>query len=321
MMVSRSSPKNLQEQDIHLFQAALTYEVQPPHTYTFHNINILKDHIFHPSKFTFLSVHSHIRSFSKTGQWKKLLWFLKPYQVLAQGIWITDEWSGEYFHWLTDALTRWTAVEGKTRVSLIILPERYQQIPYVQASLQLLNIKAYFYNTRKRLLVKELILPAHTAATGNYNEQIIQQLREKFIGKIHTTPHRKLYVSRKKAARRTIQNEIEVIALLEEQGYEIHCFEDYHFAEQVALMQQAKVLIGLHGAGLTNMLFMPAGGQILELRNEGDSHNNCFFSLASALQHQYYYLTNTGNTADTFNVEIIVNIKRLAETIALMESR
>ncbi|RAJ81876.1 uncharacterized protein DUF563 [Chitinophaga dinghuensis] len=314
-LITRNLPINLRQNDIQLFEKALTYQAHAPHAYTFHNINILKDHIFHTAKFTFLHSFSHILPFSAFSQWKKLSWFLQPPKVIDRGIWITDEWSAAYFHWLTDALTRLTVVEEKTDVSPVLLPARYQQIPYIQASLQVLNIKAYYYNPRKRLLVKELIIPAHTAATGNYNETIIQRLQEKFITNNNSPATRKIYVSRQKANRRTITNETAVISVLQKYGYEIHCFEDYHFSDQIALMQQSKVLIGLHGAGLTNMLFMPAGAQILELRNAGDTHNNCFFSLASALRHRYYYLANTGDTADTFHVNITVDIDRLTDTL------
>ena len=66
------------------------------------------------------------------------------------------------------------------------------------------------------------------------------------------------------------------------------------------------------------MLFMPPGGQVLELRNEED-RNNCYFALASDLGHPYYYLTNKGNTADTYNVEIEVDIAKLQEAVAQME--
>jgi capsular polysaccharide biosynthesis protein len=65
--------------------------------------------------------------------------------------------------------------------------------------------------------------------------------------------------------------------------------EDLSFIRQIKLMQGTKVLLGAHGAGLTNMLFMPAGSVVVEIRKEGDCHNNCFYSLASALGHRYYY--------------------------------
>ncbi len=95
--------------------------------------------------------------------------------------------------------------------------------------------------------------------------------------------------------------------------------EDYSLQQQVDLLSETKALIGLHGAGLTNMLFMPTGAQLLELRNQGDRSNNCFFSMAADLHHRYYYLTNAGNKADAYDVEIEVDIAALEAMIITME--
>jgi capsular polysaccharide biosynthesis protein len=80
-------------------------------------------------------------------------------------------------------------------------------------------------------------------------------------------------------------------------------------------MSQTIHLIGLHGAGLTNMLFMREGGKVLELRNQNDAHNNCYFSLASELNLDYFYLLNQGNTNDTHTVDIIVDIDELRNNL------
>jgi len=55
------------------------------------------------------------------------------------------------------------------------------------------------------------------------------------------------------------------------------------------LAVNADILIGVHGAGLTNMLFMKENSNILELRRKDDDHNNCYFSLAAACKHKYWY--------------------------------
>lgn len=317
--VVRKKPKNLQEADFYLFENAISLEIEEPRILYLTNIHILKDHIFRLRNLRFYSAYSHILNFSKTRRLKQLLWFLKPYRTVDQGIWVIDEWSAEYFHWLTDALSRLIAAESLIGNHSVLLPERYERLPYVQASLDILNIKAHYYNPRNRLVVKELILPSHTAPTGNYNIEMIQKLRERFM--MATTIHatKKIYVSRRKANKRKVLNESDVVVLLLDYGYEVHNFEDYSFQDQISLMRQTKKLVGLHGAGLTNMLFMQEQGQILELRNEQDSHNNCFFSLASALNHDYYYLTNRGNTTDTSQVDITVDIAQLTKIIILME--
>jgi capsular polysaccharide biosynthesis protein len=85
-------------------------------------------------------------------------------------------------------------------------------------------------------------------------------------------------------------------------------------------MSEAKSLVGLHGGGLTNMLFMPENGRILELRLGSDNHNNCYFTLASDLGHDYYYLLNESDTQETFNANITVDLNELGEILKLMES-
>lgn len=51
------------------------------------------------------------------------------------------------------------------------------------------------------------------------------------------------------------------------------------------------------------MLFMEADTAVLEFRHQGDTHNNCYFSLASALNIKYFYQTcqsdYSGNTCNT----------------------
>jgi hypothetical protein len=46
----------------------------------------------------------------------------------------------------------------------------------------------------------------------------------------------------------------------------------------------------MHGAGMTNMLFMEGGGFVLEMRNREGPRNNALFALAGACELQYAYL-------------------------------
>jgi len=71
-----------------------------------------------------------------------------------------------------------------------------------------------------------------------------------------------------------IVNEDLVQDVLIASGFEVHYFEDYTFQQQVEIMSGAKLVVALHGAGITNILFMGGKGRILELRNDNDSHNN-----------------------------------------------
>ena len=46
-------------------------------------------------------------------------------------------------------------------------------------------------------------------------------------------------------------------------GFETVYTEELSFAEQVRLFSETRCLVSIHGAGLTNLMFMPPGGHML----------------------------------------------------------
>ncbi|PSL48327.1 uncharacterized protein DUF563 [Chitinophaga niastensis] len=315
----RKEPVNLHKDDLHLFEKVLTTPIHKTTLSKFKNVSILKDTFFSLRHFTYYLHHSHLSKVSNKSLLKRRLLFLKPAHTIPRAIWVINEWSTEYFHWLTDALPRLLTAGDWQNTTSVILPKRYADKPYITQSLRMLQVEVIFYDPRRRVRVKELIVPSYTAPTGNYNKTLIQLIRDKFIQKSEHEINRKVYISRQKATKRKITNEDAVQAVLLRRGYEIHFFEDYSFEKQLEIMSRTKVLAGLHGAGLTNMLFMPPNGRILELRNEGDDHNNCFFSLASAVDQDYFYLVNQGSSRDTYIADITVDTTQLDKVLQLME--
>ena len=222
---------------------------------------------------------------------------------------------------MTDALPRLIAAESYNSDFPVLLPSKYSTREYVTSSLEHLNIKILFYNPTQNIKIKDFILTSHTSLTGNYNKKIINDLRNRFLIKSKNKVKRKIYISREKAIRRKITNENEVQNLLKTYGYEIHYFEDYNFKQQVEIMNETKSLVGLHGAGLTNMLFMPENGHVLELRVRNDSTNNCYFALSSELNHNYYYQLNDSNLDYNNILEVSIDLKELRKILELMEAK
>jgi capsular polysaccharide biosynthesis protein len=315
----RKEPINLHNDDLHLFKSTLATPIHETTLSILENISILKDTFFSIKHFSYYTQHSHLTKVSGTSLLKRAFRFLKPGITVPRAIWVMHEWSSEYFHWFTDALPRLIATGDWPKNTPVILPKRYADKPYIVESLRMLNVEVIFYNPSKRVKVKELIVASYTAPTGNYNTTLLPVIREKFIKKSEQAVNRKIYISRQKATKRKITNEADVQALFVKWGYEIHFFEDYSFEKQLEIMSTTKILAGLHGAGLTNMLFMPRDGRILELRNAGDGHNNCFFSLASAVDHDYFYLTNQGSSPDTHIADLTVDTDQLDKVLGQME--
>jgi len=312
-------PENMAAEDAHLFVKVLKLDIHATTVLKLANASVLKNMILTRLPWKFHSSYSHTLPVSGFTFFKRSLLLLSPSHTIEKGIWITDQYSLAYFHWLTEALPRLIAATPFLDGHTLLLPEKYAREPFIKASLELLNCKVHFFKGSRKQTVNELVVPGHTASSGHYSIPLINEVRQRFLAATAKTPHRKIYISRQKAPRRKVMNEDTVVALVQQYGYEIHFFEDYTLQQQIAIMAETRYLVGLHGAGLTNMLFMPAQGKILELRNRQDDHNNCFFTLASALDHDYYYLNNAGDTTDTHTVNITVDTARLQQVLHRME--
>ena len=79
----------------------------------------------------------------------------------------------------------------------------------------------------------------------------------------------KLFVMRTNVSKRRLLNQDEIAARLTELGFTCIDPGTLSFKEQVALFQGAHVVVGVHGAGLTNILFAPPGGALIELTPDG----------------------------------------------------
>ncbi|ODN69418.1 glycosyltransferase family 61 protein [Methylobrevis pamukkalensis] len=81
-------------------------------------------------------------------------------------------------------------------------------------------------------------------------------------------PHRRLLVSREDARIRRLVGEDALMTALAPLGFERICPGQLAHEAQIALFREAAWVIGAHGAGLTNLMFMPAGGRVIEIFSE-----------------------------------------------------
>jgi capsular polysaccharide biosynthesis protein len=109
-----------------------------------------------------------------------------------------------------------------------------------------------------------------------------------YAGAADRRPHRRLYISRRRARYRRIVNETEVVGYLLGRGFEVHELEDYGYREQISLFADAEVVVGPHGAAHTNMLFAQPGMVLVDIF--GSLVNRCFHNMALTLGHEYWYV-------------------------------
>jgi len=91
------------------------------------------------------------------------------------------------------------------------------------------------------------------------------KLYKKFYSKKYVTPQKNIFISRKDSKMRIIENEDEVYDYLKKYNFENITLTGKSFEEQIDLFSSSKIIISMHGAALTNLLFAQPGSKVIEL--------------------------------------------------------
>jgi len=329
MISRRSLPVNFTPEHERLFQHELQKTIPASQLLRFHDVRVSSEGLLFdrwkllPQSFAYAS---------ELKEWKRRSiarlvatnYFLRRQRVVeAEALWITDYWSTNYFHWLTDALSRLFVVRNRANKSPLLLPASYESKDHVAATLNAFGITNVDFIQRDEVAeCRSLLMPTHVAPSGHYNDEVIRSVRGVLLKALHPGGQaigEKIYLSRSRASKRRIANEADVIAVLRNHGFQTIHPEELSFNEQVQIFSNARYLISNHGAGLTNMLFMPEASRVLELRHEADYIRNWFFILSSALNLDYFYQTCApqNHDADPHHADLLVDVAKLEENLKL----
>ena len=201
-----------------------------------------------------------------------------------------------YFHWMLESLPRILIAKAQLPAFTLLLPDNFTD-DFYQDSLALLGLdiaQAQPLHPRTVYQVPNLGLTCLPDSMGSFTPSIVANLKQALLTSPALKPAsrplpqaERLYISRKKAPRRKIVNEPAVEQMLARHGFESICFEDYTLHEQIIICSTCRFFISIHGAGLSNILFMPAGSTVIELRKYDANKNYTYERLAIALGHIY----------------------------------
>ena len=133
------------------------------------------------------------------------------------------------------------------------------------------------------------------------------------------TNGRRLFVSRTGATHRRLLNEAEAAAALEGVAQvELVTTDGMSLADEIALFREAELVVGGHGAGLSNLVFAPRGTSIVDLASS--TYWDSLFAQASAVMGHSYALVRgrtrgvrLGVPASMHDFEI--DVDRLVEVV------
>ena len=328
-VATRNLPVNFNQDHLALFKHELERTIPQIRLLKFRDVRVSSDGLLFtgrtilPESFAF---PHHLQQWKRRSILKFLLtnYFSRQLRrVDSEVLWITDYWSREYFHFIADALSRLFVVRDRLDDLILTLPSGYQDLDYVRSSLKAFAVKHVdFIKTDETLHCRNLLMPTHAAPSGHYNPRVIRGVRDVLLSAYgDSNKHsERVYISRQSATKRRMVNEDEVVKVLQMFGFETVHAEELSFEQQVQTFSRARYIVSNHGAGLTNMLFMKQGGSVLELRHHLDHINNCYFTLSSALNLNYFYQMCEPSSADSnpHTADLKVDPKALEKNLNLL---
>tara|TARA_Y200000002_G_scaffold381246_1_gene394762 strand:- start:5321 stop:6352 length:1032 start_codon:yes stop_codon:yes gene_type:complete len=317
--LKRSLPINFSKKHFYIFKREIEREIPEIICTIQKKVNISYDEYFW-TKFKILNESFFLKNYrNNLSRLVKLKFLIKSFflkkRKIEKGLWLTNDWSIGYFHWFCDVLQQYYFFDKKIIEQYpLLLTTKYRNIEFINNSIELLNIKVIYINEDEVVRINNLITIPYKLIMGNYIPEVINKVSNSLrIENNITNKPVFVYITRVNAKKRKIINELEIINILSKYDFKIINCEDTAWNYQRNIFSKASILISNHGAGLTNMLFMSANTNIIELRANNSEKQNCYFSLSSDLKLNYYYLLGKKlqNSLDPHTADIFIETDKL----------
>jgi capsular polysaccharide biosynthesis protein/Flp pilus assembly protein TadD len=203
--------------------------------------------------------------------------------------------TGNYYHWMLDTLPRLATVGDRApllinrdlgafhhrTLDLMGVDAGRLMVPAAPALTRFarLNIRGLVSRPRRPDGQMDWMIPSVSAQGARW-------VRERLMGAMAVPDGgpRRILISREGSLFRRCENEAAITDIAMRHGFTPVRLEDLTFDAQVGLFSGAEIVMGVHGAGFTNMLFAPAGTLLIELHPTG--HLPVFYRHLTGLMGQ-----------------------------------
>lgn len=231
-----------------------------------------------------------------------------------------------YGHWLLDTIPKLIMVKkfkDLNSFDAILLPNLKKK--FQKDSLD------YFGITKNKILdgseithlyADKITIPTHPyweinkhqfETVANVDKDILKSIRRMFLNSKNLNKYKKnenIYIDRSDSIfnHNKLINNLEIIEYLKKKGFLIIKLSKLSFNEQIELFNKAKIIIGSHGAGLTNIIFSEPSTQIIEI---GNPNFDCYvFKNISNIQNLNYSFIKAKSAISEFG-DMRIDIKDL----------
>ena len=220
-------------------------------------------------------------------------WLRRGASSVPSALWVTDNVSNNYFHWMVESLPRLLRAERRhPDQHVLLLPRHYRRLAYVPFTLQAFPQieRIGWIGARSKVRAQHLVVVPRLPRQPPERLPDAGELAEvaRRVGGLagDKAVARRIYFSRADARRRRARNERDVVRVLRAHDFEIIRIDPRSPWEQVRSSLGANVMVGVHGAALTNLMFMPKAARLLELRHPA-LHWDVYRKLAEVFGIEY----------------------------------
>ncbi|WP_431857408.1 glycosyltransferase family 61 protein [Azospirillum sp.] len=211
-------------------------------------------------------------------------------EIEEEYLWLGGPSPANYYHWVIDTLPRLLAFRSCAELWRRPLLVGAACVRYMAEAFDLLAVPAGDLRPLARpVRLRSVCVVSNLSSYGHIHPVAIAALRHAFLPLAGETagPSRRILVLRRDAGRRRLLNEDEVARWAAARGFEAVSLSGMGFLEQIRLFRQARIVLGAHGAGLTNLVWaQPGGCALVEMAPDAPSLNH-FERLAARMALPY----------------------------------
>jgi capsular polysaccharide biosynthesis protein len=232
----------------------------------------------------------------------------RPVHLRGRTLICVVEGSAVFTHWMLDTLPRLRALEecGIDHRAFDNILFAATDFRFCAESLAVLGVDVNKVRARRDVGVL-VSCDEFWHVTAVRNQFFADDWLYQFVNKtfkergVRSESNRRIYISRSLAQRRKVLNETQLYPVLERYGFEVIHAETLGLRAMATLCSQASHVVAPHGAGLSNIVFVPQGGKVLELF--GPHLSTEYWRICSALGHSYFCLQGIDDERRPFTKE------------------
>lgn len=191
-----------------------------------------------------------------------------PHPEKLQGAWtsLASNWADgkNYFHWMTDGLTRLLVRDHLPEDTRILLPSK---VPgYITETLEMLGLSHIAQTAPSQCVGPErFYFCSPTSMTGVWNPLGFDWLRQRFQAFRCIEPSGDPVFLTRRGNTRIPRNIDEIETLFSDNGFQIVDCGSLNVREQIRMASGAPAIAGFHGAAMTNLLWAHPGTRVMEI--------------------------------------------------------